>query len=360
MVTPSKVSSLAALPRRLSLVESVIEVLREQMDAGRWLDLLPGERRLCNELEVSRPTLRLALEALQREGRLTVEQGRRRRILEKPRESAGNPDVIAMLSPLALEALPPFVLFWLDELRTHLAKVGQRLEFQVSSACSVQQPERVLETLVQSSPAALWILLLSTQSVQHWFEARGVPCLVAGSTAPDVRLPSIDIDYRAACRHAVGVFRSRGHERVALVVPVSGSWGDMESENGFFEGCVAGPAPLVIRHDGTREGLLRRLETSMRQRRPPTGFLVARAAHTLTVLSFLLQRGLAVPAQYAVISRDNEPFLDYVTPTVAHYRTDRTLFARRLMRAITQIQQSGQSPARPIRLIPELVMGETV
>jgi len=43
------------------------------------------------------------------------------------------------------------------------------------------------------------------------------------------------MDYRSICRHAGGIFLSKGHRRIALVVPNSGVAGDIASEAGFCE-----------------------------------------------------------------------------------------------------------------------------
>ena len=66
------------MPHRQNLVESAVQVLISRLDSGRWVGFLPGERALCEELQISRPTLRKALEVLEREGRVEVTQGRRR------------------------------------------------------------------------------------------------------------------------------------------------------------------------------------------------------------------------------------------------------------------------------------------
>ncbi len=351
------------LPKRQTLVESVVAVLNAQIASGRWVDSLPCERNLCHELQVSRPTLRQALKILENQGRITAGHGKKRRILQiadSISQTATESHVIALLSPVSLDALPQFALFWIDELRSHLAKVGQQLEFHASSTCAAHHPERALERIVRSNPASLWILLLSSHNVQQWFAKSHIPCILAGSCAADIQLPSIDVDYRAACRHAAGVFHQRGHKNLALVLPSEGLVGDAESETGFVQGCRNHPAPMILRHDGTRENLVRRLECALRQKTPPTAFLVARAGHALTVLTFLMGQGTRFPEDCAVISRDNEPFLDFVTPSVARYRADRHAFARRLSRVILQMVRGGSIPPRPIRLIPNLVTGGTV
>jgi LacI family transcriptional regulator len=77
----------------------------------------------------------------------------------------------------------------------------------------------------------------------------------------------------------------------------------------------------------------------------------------LTVLSLLLSKGAAFNGDYALISRDNEPFLNFLTPSVARYRADRHAFARRFSRAIMQVTRGRSLPAKPIRLIPNMEAG---
>jgi len=354
-------SKTPVIPQRQTLAESAVHVLIEQMDAGRWSGFLPGERLLCEELQISRPTLRQALKILESEGRLETEQGRRRRITG--RRKAGIPaarkHIISVLSPLPLKALPPFVLFWVDEVRSSLAKCGYQLEFHHSRACASQKPERALDRLIHSTPSALWILLLSAPPVQKWFAARNIPCLIAGSCSADMTLPSVDIDYHAACRHAAGVFRRAGHTHLALVIPADGLIGDEESESGFLEGAEKGAPPLVLRHDGTREDIIRQVENSLRLNAPPTGFLVARSAHALTVLSLLMKRGIRLPKEASVISRDDDAFLEFVTPKVARYNSNPEKFARQISHIVLQMARSGPAPDHPVRLMPHFQAGET-
>lgn len=352
------------LPPRLSLASQAARVLREQLVHGVWKNQLPGERTLCARLGVSRPTVRAALELLRREGWLEVSQGRATRILQKENASAALASNVALLTPIPLRELPPSVLYWVDELRDKLAADGGQLEVHVARPCFSARPAKALESLTRHSPAAAWVVYLSTEAMQRWFQAQGLPCLVAGSCVPGVKLPSVDVDYRAVCRHAAGWLLAHQRRRIALVLPDVGHIGDLESEQGFLE-AFAGKdekkvSSLVLRHDGTREGIVKVLETTLRGSSKADGFIVARSAHVVTVVTCLQHRGIQLPKEVAVISRDNDPFLEFITPAVTRYASDPAQFARRLSQAAVQLARSGAFPARAIRLMPQWVKGETV
>ena len=50
-------TSTPTLPKRLSLVAQSVNSLREGIASGHWRQHLPGERELCEALQISRRTL---------------------------------------------------------------------------------------------------------------------------------------------------------------------------------------------------------------------------------------------------------------------------------------------------------------
>lgn len=352
------------LPQRLSLVTQTVQSLREAIRAGHWRTHLPGERELCAHLQVSRPTLRAALEELQRSGWLDVSHRQRRCIRARPAASRrAQKKEIAMLSPCPLLEMAPPMMFVVDVLRDKLAEAGYTTKFHVNRACFSAQPVRALETLVRQNPSAVWIVFGSKEPMQRWFIRQQLPCIVAGSCAPTVALPSVDVDFRATCRHAGGVLLRKGHRRLALVLPHDAYGGDVVSEEGLREAL----APMqeaaqlrVLRHDGTAAHLCTLLDEALRPPNAPTAFLIARAPHVLTVMMHLMRRGKRIPQDVAVISRDNEPVLESTTPLVTRYAINQAQFARRLAMAARQVAETGTLPARAIRLMPRFLLGETV
>mgnify|MGYP001595865554 CR=1 FL=1 len=201
--------------------------------------------------------------------------------------------------------------------------------------------------------------------MQQWFLTHSIPTLVIGSCHASVRLPSLDFDYRSVCRHAAGVFLSKGHRRIALIVPDLGLAGDLASEQGFLE--AAGPhgrggdARLaVVRHNGTASDLYRMLDPLFDSPEPPTALVVAKPNHVLRVVFYLLRRGLSVPGKVSLISRDQDSlFSDDSTP-IAHYRFDDKVYSHRLVRLILKLASTGHLPTEPNLICPRFFAGSTV
>ena len=75
---PPQAEAPAALSAPASLIVQAVRWLRQARADQVWQEHLPGERELCAQVGVSRPTLRLALEQIERDGLVEVTHGRRR------------------------------------------------------------------------------------------------------------------------------------------------------------------------------------------------------------------------------------------------------------------------------------------
>ena len=350
------------LPRRISLVAETAAVLRNEIESGRWKTFLPGERELCSRLRVSRPTLRAALEILHKEGRLIVAHGRSTQICRtKNFVSTGDAtNRVGLLTPIPLHQMPPFVMFWIDELRERLAENGLELHVQINSNSQSPRPEKILKRLVAENPSAVWLLFLSTEPMQRWFAEHNFPCVIAGSCFPGTQFPSVDIDYRAASQHAARLLAAKGHQRIAVLLPDTKTAGDQASETGFLEGANEQVRARAVRHNETIKGICEKLDGLLKGDQPTTALLVARSANALTALTYLQRRGLRFPQDMALISRDDDDFLNSVVPKITRYACDPKMFARKISKLVLQLAREGSAPKRQILLMPDLVRGETV
>ena len=351
------------LPHRPSLIEHTAQLLRDAISQGTWVDQLPGERELSLQFHVSRPTLRAALALLERDGWLKSHIGRQRSIVaQSPVTAPVCPKIIGMLAPLPLHEIVPFAHIWTDMLREFLAEEGYELQIHCGRRWYAQSPERELAALTHQMPAAAWVLFVASERMQRWFAQSPLVCVTSGSLHSGIRLPSVDLDHRATCRHAAGQFLARGHERVVFLRQGPGSAGDIESEHGFLEAFQGKPGtqPMVAEHDGTLAGIHKQLDTLLRRSPRPTGFLVARAMPTLAIASELIRRGVRLPQDVALIGRDSDHYLDYFSPCIARYKVEPQLHARRLARLVLQYVRGGSQRSQQVRLMPQFIPGESL
>ena len=353
---------------RQSLSGQLCSVLREGIARGEWREWLPGERDLCASLQVSRNSLRAALQQLAREGLLRNEAGRGWYLVKTPAISTHASEaggVVNLLCPEPLSRLRPRQALWIDELRALLAANGRLLKIHHSPQYFRGNPARALQRLVSQQESSCWILVLAGAGCQRWFERHGVPCIVAGSCHEGVNLPSVDIDYRAMCRHAAATMIRLGHRRVALLNSAQGHAGDVASEIGFAEGVArsgcADAESIVVRHAvDSVESVQRSLRRVMASSAPPTAFLVTNSYFYLTVASVLGELGWAIPRDVSVISRDDDTFLSYMVPEPARYVEDPIQFARKVQRMAQRLSQGEITTGRETRLIPRFVMGKSL
>jgi LacI family transcriptional regulator len=352
------------LPKKVSLVAQTAVAIREAISLGRWKRWMPGERELCSQLHVSRRTVRTALDQLCRDGLIKCSHGKRREIIDQhlvrlPSASSR----VVFLTPAPLHKLTPFVIFLIDRLREHLAEEGFFLEIHSGRMPYSTRLSNELKKLAETLDPAGWILSQSTEQMQHWFYERGLPCIVVGSCYAGIKLPSMDTDLAAVCRHAAGQFLARGHRRLVLLNPNLGAAGDLKTEAGFYEALqktqMKGVVANVIHHDGTQENICSRLDSLMQSDQKPTAFLVSRPSHVLTVVSYLLSCGFRIPQDVAVISRDDDSFLENVSPTVARYFTNPDAFASRLSRVVLDIVR-GRRSVKEYKIMPQFVPGKTL
>jgi DNA-binding LacI/PurR family transcriptional regulator len=365
------------VPTRISLAEQTARVLRDALSERRWAERMPGERELSRQMNVSRPTLRMALEQLEREGLLDTSPGKRRVIARRPRgRKQGASRTIGLLTPLPLQEVAPFALCWMDKLRVLLAAEGYPLEIYSGQRWYARRPEKDLAELIRRESAAAWVLFVANETMQAWFARNGLPCVLSGTCHAGIDLPSLDVDYRAVCRHAAGQFLARGHRRIGLLLNPPGTGGERESEIGFreaflgaagafqgtagaFQGAAVASA-LVASHDGTPVSIRKCLDGWLRLASPPTAFLVARSLPALTVASDLARRGLRLPRDVALIARDSDHFLEYHSPSLACYHHDPDLHARRIARVAIQLARGAVIRTRTIRLMPTFLKGESL
>lgn len=354
----------APMPSRSSLVMECVRVMELRIASGEWEQVLPGERRLAEMLQVGRDTIRLTLKHLERDGVLAaVDSANRRRILMTPKVAV-EPDSrtlkIGMLSHRKLERLPHPMLLEIDRIRDALATKGGALEVYAPSWYEQRNPAKRLETLIAEEHCSAWILLRSTAAVQSWFMNRHIPALIRGYPHPGIDLPHLDIDWYATARHAAGQLWRMGHRRILVARPLEALKGTEAAINGMQDLGEPELQVSVVVEDGTTNGLKRVLAQAMQVENPPTAMIAIRPRQVATMLTWLASRRIRVPQNFSLISLAWEPFLDHLVPEISSYRVDPDALAKQVVRRIERLTTGESNPGGNLWITPKMTKGASV
>lgn len=352
----------APQPMPKSKAGQLADLLRVRVCSGEWGESLPAERLLADEYLVSRTTVRQALAFLENEGMIggcaSTRQGRPIRIQPRVRRPGPAIGRVMFLTPSMRDS--PLILEQLAILREMLGPAGVQVSVRDQSRLGeLRNPVPVVERLIAEHPGAVWVLHKMSRKVQEAVAAAAVPALVFGSSFGGVRLPAIDVDFRAVARHAAVRCLRRGHRRLAVIVhrtPLAGDEGIVEAITEELEGC-RNATLKVMKHDFNRARLIDALDRDVvTAGEPPDVLLVVNQHHLLTALPHLMRRGVAIPGDLGLIYLNNDPAAERLSPLPDRYDLGDRL-VRRLATAIRS-SLAGEVPSSSL-LLPVELEGET-
>jgi DNA-binding LacI/PurR family transcriptional regulator len=354
----------APMPSRGNLVAECVRVMRLRIASGEWNQLLPGERRLAETLQVGRDTIRLAVLQLEREGVLAAAgAGSRRRIMAATEAAAvprSRPLRIGLLAHQRLEKLPQPMLLEIDRIRDALADKDGSLQVIAPSWYEQRNPVKRLEALVEEEPCSAWMLLRSSAAVQGWFMKSRIPCLIRGYPHPGIELPHLDVDWHATARHAAGQLWRMGHRRVVVLSPSEPLKGVEAAVRGATDLGEPDFEATVLVENGSSGGVARVLARALNFKQPPTAILTTRPRQAATALTWLATQGIRVPKDLSLITLAWEPFLDHLVPEISGYRVDPEAVAKLVVRRLERLVAGDPNPGGNAWITPEVVKGESV
>lgn len=350
-----------------TIIVQLADFLRQRIRASGWTERLPGERDLCELLRVSRATLRPALQILCRRGIIRVKASGgyyiNQRIPVRRRTAARRIVILFGLSPdyPLVGYRDDISIRLLDQ---YLRSAGYETRMLTFSGHWKTDSAKRLEVLVKRERACCWILDSLSWEAYQWFMQRQVPCLDLGCGYAGIDLPTSGYDYRAGCRHAVQTLIRLGHRSIGLVMPFGKYGGEILSEQGFRQGfpspLPAGFHPNVIRHDGTKRHLAELLRAYLRSTPAPSALIVCLPWFALAAVTQLLRQGVRIPQTMSVICREDWEPLAWFIPAITRYTYNEQQLAHKRARFVITLAQGRVPVQRHIRIIPQLIPGETI
>lgn len=362
-------------PRRMSepirrhyLPDEVERRLIEAIRRGDYADTLPGERVLCGQFAVSRPTLRRAMSALAAQGWIARSRGKPTRILrrEETKASPARTNTAVFLSSHPLGELSAGTMLTYDLLDRALSKTGYALGFGDCPAFRQKLFANRLRETLRGAPADVRVLHQAPEPVQHWFAKEKTPCIVMGTPAPGADLPGIDSDFAPAAAHALSWLRREGHSagRILLLLPKLELAGHRAMREGFLR--AGGKETRVLTHpvddDALPAWLAKELVPRLRAGADsPTAIITGWPRFTVALVTGLAARhGLRAPDDLSVACLADDPVFDMMIPTVSRYRRPAGKYVARLARMIMEVAQGMTPREKLVLLMPEQVPGGTV
>jgi LacI family transcriptional regulator len=347
-----------------SLPAQVAAHLKEEIENGRWVSFLPGERSLAESLQVSRRTLTSALAQLQRLGVVRAVAARGHRILTTGKKR-GAPAVrlVGLLSPDPVDLMRPGAALWVKDLQALMADAGFRLNFFHGHRYVSRQPGRALAKLTAANPQACWLLVKSSEPTQRWFAREGLRALAAGTCHPGIGLPDVDLDFEAMGRHVAARLAAHQHRRAVLFLTTAPGYvaSEVGCERGFSEVFRrAGGEPIIAYHERSREGLARVIRRYLNGADRPTALVMTDSLDYLTACSLLAQQGLRVPQDLSVVARNNDVFMSALLPTPTCYHASPHVIARKIFKLLMQVVEAETPPRPQVRIMPDFVAGESL
>lgn len=340
-----------SLPPKNNRVLLAFEAIKLDIETGQLTSPLPGERVLAARLQVSRKTLRKAMELLEQAKWITpTEHGRRRQILQLPISPQALPStelagkVVITVAPRPLDLMGGVERLFQHSLACYCEKYAITLKHRHIDVSHLQQPSYRLNELIVNNPADAYLLQHSTPSMQQWFAAEKIPSLILGSRWGQVPLPAVDGDHGAMAVHAAALLHRNGHQSVALLMPSPQKRG-LE----IFTQKLIETAPSIhfttVFHEETPEStaaaatkLLTRLS------KPPTAVISAFAYSAVCLASSASQLGLRIPQDISVISLSHDEMLNYFQPNITSYDVDWKNYTKTVQKSLTDLLRHPCSP----------------
>ncbi len=354
----------SAPPRRNLLTDQAIQWIRQRITQGEWRKELPTEATLCRELQVSRVTVRRALQQLTEEGLIsTGGRGVRRRINPKSIKPKVRPSgrIIRVLAPFSHWKMGAVHHSILEGLSHRVDSRELRVEFESRPQLFTSHRPKELRRLIELPNTAGWVLFFSTQPMQRWFAKRNIPCIVAGRLHDDCNLPCAYPDNEAVAKHAAGLLVARGHRQVVFLIARQTSLGDRLAGAAFRrQAQELGATAQVVEYDGDPASVCRALNSVLAARPSPTACFLTCPEDAVTILCHALKAGISVPGQLDILVGWDDPILDYTVPGLTHYAFNGALMGKRIGTLIVNLIEGRRPRRKETRFLGEFVPGGTV
>lgn len=346
---------------RQPLATSVCDHLRAALAEGRYAGGMPGERRLAEELSVSRRVVREALAILTHEGLLARPvSGFVRDVRDVARARPVARRRIGFMTGTDLLHAEPSVLSLFAELRKLAETFGAECVYIVEGDCRPQRAAAEALEMLERYACDVWVAsgILSTRGVVELHRLGAV--VVGHNFIGDYPFPVVSVDHSSAILHAMNLVFRRARTRpvylrvIPDVVLAEAVRKLMESRGLAFD-----ESRVLPLFDGTKAGYVAVLERLFDSDAPPDAVigLTTVRVEGVTIQGFLQSRRLKCPDDVSMVLIHEPPYRDRMYPVPDVYREDEARIMRMIVSLVGTFLRTGEMPAARRSVFMEYLPG---
>jgi len=352
------------VPRRRPLQQQVVRAVRGAIAAETYADgRLPPERDLADQFDVSRVTVRRALDELERERVITRVQGRGTFVRAAM-------DDVARVRTMRLGAL-----HWVPIVQTPGGFYGGILRAAMTEAAAAGYAflfsgvdregtiDRFRRMCRAGEVDGNMLLGVTDRALLEELAGFGLPTVLVDHQAPGLGVDAVTVDSRGVAVDAVRYLASLGHRRIGYL-----DWTRRLETTERLEGYLAGleacglpadRATVVKMGLGCSEAGDKAMQTLLARRTGVTAVLAHASSLVEGAVRCASDHGLRVPEDLSVITFAAEPPAATDRPRVTQFYYDRLEMGRQATRRLLALIEDPSLPPEDILLEWQFDEGET-
>jgi len=347
-------------PQKISLVTQTADILREHISTGKILHILPGENKLATDLQISRKTLRAALQILTTEKLISPSTpGARRKILTEPILPSDQPKRVGILLPRPLDELHASSQDLFRAFRKHLESQNIQLQFHDYPFHKPRQNQQKIQDLFESNPADVWVVLEITRPICKIAQSINLPIIACGGATPP-EIYNVAYDGLSAVQHAFHQLINAGHTRICYPIDADGNTHPSYSQLLESKGITPDPLLHFPSFDHSQSGYINLLERLFNRDAPPTAVITAGPRYLITLITWLASKKISVPQDVSILHIGSDPMIDSIFPQISYYSTSYAPLARELNRITRMILKNPEALPTGKKFFMDYVPGSSV
>lgn len=341
-------------PLKKSLSLRTADMLKDEIEKGKFRSQLPSETALAKTLQVSRHTIREAFKILESAEIIKKAQKGSRRTINEHTQLSRKPQV-AYVAAIPLQDLHSSAQQLFRSTRIELEQKGIECTFcHVYFALDTKHTRHITE-FIQTNKFDLYVVFEACNSIIRVLNQYELPYVIMGALEnTGGNHHSIAYDIVPSIKHAFTMALRNGHRNIILPYPVIIPISELTEIYASFnlEYNAEKAFPLV---SDSRDGYIEMLEKCFNGEDKPTFFINTNTRYLITVYSWLASKGYKVPDDVAIVNIGSEASLELFEPMISYYSTNYIPIARRLAAQIEFILGQPSCPFQKIALECEFV-----